>query len=136
MLTGVYTLGTQAVQMDCSLDSLALEERKGTMHLNVSKHVLTLDNKPKEQKLLLHHCGSRISHEKIQFIPRSKHTPCYKNRSVKAACSKIHIKHMNTLCGKNIEMFNVQPGRVSSNLSWVLSVKKALHFDCQCALFM
>ena len=27
-----------------------------------------------------------------------------------AVCSEIHTKHINTLCGQNVELFNVKPG--------------------------
>jgi hypothetical protein len=40
-----------------------------------------------------------------------------KNRSVNcvyrgiiAVCSEIHTKHINTLCGQNVEFVNVKPG--------------------------
>jgi len=29
-------------------------------------------------------------------------------RKIIAVCSKIHIKHINTLCGQNVEMLNVK----------------------------
>jgi hypothetical protein len=29
-----------------------------------------------------------------------------------AVCSQIHTKHINTLCGQNIEFVNVKPGKV------------------------
>jgi hypothetical protein len=31
-------------------------------------------------------------------------------REIIAACSQIHTKHINTLCGWNIELLNVKPG--------------------------
>ena len=31
-----------------------------------------------------------------------------------AACSQIHIKHINTLCGQNVEFVNVKPGGTST----------------------
>ena len=30
-------------------------------------------------------------------------------------CSQIHIKHINTLCGQNVELLNVKPGVSHSN---------------------
>jgi hypothetical protein len=27
-----------------------------------------------------------------------------------AVCSRIHTKHINTLCGQNVEFLNVKPG--------------------------
>jgi hypothetical protein len=36
-------------------------------------------------------------------------------REVIAVCSVIHTKHVNTLCGQNVEFFNVKPGGTYSN---------------------
>jgi hypothetical protein len=30
-------------------------------------------------------------------------------REIIAVCSEIHTKHINTLCGQNVELFNVKP---------------------------
>jgi hypothetical protein len=30
-------------------------------------------------------------------------------------CSKIHKKHMNTLCGENVNILNITPGGVLSS---------------------
>jgi hypothetical protein len=38
-----------------------------------------------------------------------------------AVCSQMHTKHINTLCGKNVEFFNVKPGGTYSD-HWVLNV--------------
>ena len=35
-----------------------------------------------------------------------------------AVCSEIHTKHINTLCGQNVEFVNVKPGGTYSN-HWV-----------------
>jgi hypothetical protein len=32
-----------------------------------------------------------------------------------AECSEIYTKHLNTLCGQNVEFVNVKPGRTYSN---------------------
>jgi len=32
-----------------------------------------------------------------------------------AVCSEIHTKHIITLCGQNVELFNVTPGGTRSN---------------------
>jgi hypothetical protein len=37
-------------------------------------------------------------------------------REIIAVCSEIHTKHINTLCGQNVEFFNVKPGGTYSNL--------------------
>jgi hypothetical protein len=31
-------------------------------------------------------------------------------REIIAVCSEIHTKHINTLCGQNVELLNVKPG--------------------------
>ena len=30
------------------------------------------------------------------------------NREIIAVCSQTHTKHINTLCGQNVELFNVK----------------------------
>jgi hypothetical protein len=53
----------------------------------------------------------------IQLVPRSKHTvsdiktnQLMLYREIIAVCSEIHTKHINTLCGQNVESLNVKPG--------------------------
>jgi len=41
------------------------------------------------------------------------------HRDIIAVCSQIHTKHINTLCGQNVEFFNGKPGGTYSN-HWVL----------------
>ena len=36
-------------------------------------------------------------------------------RKIIAVCSVIHPKHINTLCGQNVEVLNVKPGGIYSN---------------------
>ena len=36
-------------------------------------------------------------------------------REIIAVCFYIHTKHINTLCGQNIELFNVKPGGTYSD---------------------
>jgi hypothetical protein len=36
-----------------------------------------------------------------------------------AVCSEIHTKHINTLCGQNVELLNVKRGGTYSN-HWAL----------------
>ena len=56
------------------------------------------------------------SYIKIQSVPRSKHTPSsviktsqlMLYREIIAVCSQIHTKHINTLCGQNVELLNVK----------------------------
>ena len=36
-------------------------------------------------------------------------------REIIAVCSEIHTKHINTLCGLNVEFLNVKPGGAYCN---------------------
>ena len=52
---------------------------------------------------------------KFQSVPRSEHTPSVIKtsqlmlyREIIAVCSEIHTKHINTLCGQNVELLNVK----------------------------
>jgi hypothetical protein len=36
-------------------------------------------------------------------------------REIIAVCSEIHTKHINTLCGQDVELLNVKPGGTYSN---------------------
>ena len=36
-------------------------------------------------------------------------------REIMVVCSEIHTKHINTLCGGNVEFVNVKPGGTYSN---------------------
>jgi hypothetical protein len=40
-------------------------------------------------------------------------------KEIITVCSEIHTKHINTLCGQNVEFVNVKPGVTYSNL-WFL----------------
>jgi hypothetical protein len=43
-------------------------------------------------------------------------------REIIAVCSEIHTKHINTLCGQNVEFVNVKPGGTYSD-HWALKGK-------------
>jgi hypothetical protein len=43
-------------------------------------------------------------------------------REIIAVCSKICTKHINTLCGRNLELLNVKPGGTYSD-HWILKNK-------------
>jgi hypothetical protein len=46
---------------------------------------------------------------KIQSVPRSKHFRLLMlYREIIAVCSQIQTKHINTLCGQNVELLNVK----------------------------
>ena len=52
---------------------------------------------------------------KTQSVPRSKHSvfviktsKLMLYREIIAVCSQIHTKHINTLCGQNVELLNVK----------------------------
>ena len=56
-----------------------------------------------------------LSHLKTQFLPRRKHSASVLKtdklmlyREIIAVCSEIHAKHINTLCGQNVELLNVK----------------------------
>jgi len=36
-------------------------------------------------------------------------------REIMAVCSEIHTKHINTLCGQNVELLNVKTGGTYSD---------------------
>ena len=64
-------------------------------------------------------CGQNVElYIKTQSVPRSKHTPSpviktsqlMLYREIIAVCSQIPTKHINTLCGQNVEFLNVKPG--------------------------
>jgi len=40
-------------------------------------------------------------------------------REIIAVCSQIHTKHINTLCGQNVELIHVKPGGTYSD-QWAL----------------
>jgi hypothetical protein len=44
-------------------------------------------------------------------------------REIIAVCSEIHTKHINTLCGQNVEFVNVKPGGTYSD-HWALVQQK------------
>ena len=67
-----------------------------------------------------------ILHLKYQSVPRSKHSISVIKTSqlmlykeIIAVCSEIHTKHINTLCGQNVEFVNVKPGGKYSD-HWAL----------------
>jgi hypothetical protein len=37
-------------------------------------------------------------------------------REITAVCSEIHTKHINTLCGQNVELLKVKPGGLYINI--------------------
>ena len=41
---------------------------------------------------------------KIQFVPRGKTCQLMLYREIIAVCSHTHTKHINTLCGQNVEL--------------------------------
>jgi hypothetical protein len=44
-------------------------------------------------------------------------------REIIAVCSEIHTKHINTLCGQNVEFVNVKPGGTGCrHKHWALNV--------------
>jgi hypothetical protein len=50
-------------------------------------------------------------------------------REIIAVCSEIHTKHINTLCGQNVEFVNVKPIGMYSN-QLVLIIHSLTTFTC------
>jgi hypothetical protein len=44
-------------------------------------------------------------------------------REIIAVCSEIHTKHINTLCGQNIEFVSVKPGDIYIVTAGILMVQ-------------
>jgi len=42
-------------------------------------------------------------------------------REIIDVCSQIHTKHMNTLCGQNVEFVNVKPAGIYCN-RWAFKI--------------
>jgi len=51
-------------------------------------------------------------------------------REIIAVCSQIHTKHINTLCGQNVELLNVKPGGTYSDHR-ASKGEHELHMDIQ-----
>jgi hypothetical protein len=56
-----------------------------------------------------------VNYIKTQSVPRSKHSVSVIKtcqlmlyREIIAVCSEIHTKHINTVCGQNVELLNVK----------------------------
>ena len=48
-------------------------------------------------------------------------------REIIAVCSEIHTKHINTLCGQNVELLNVNHDGAYSN-HWALNGEMKFHW--------
>jgi hypothetical protein len=49
------------------------------------------------------------------------------HREIMAVCSEIHTKHINTVCGQNVEFFNVKPDGIYCNHWTAKCVKPFKH---------
>ena len=52
-------------------------------------------------------------------------------REIMAVCSQIHTKHINTVCGLNVELLNVKPGGTYSDhcaVHIVTTVRYIIHY--------
>ena len=47
---------------------------------------------------------------KLTFCLAKKTSQLMLYKEIMAVCSQIHIKHINTLCGQNVELLNVKLG--------------------------
>jgi hypothetical protein len=49
-------------------------------------------------------------------------------REIIAVCSQIHTKHINTLCGQNVELVNIKPGGTySKHCASIVNCRKHEH---------
>ena len=56
-------------------------------------------------------------------------------REIMAVCSQIHTKHINTLCGQNVELLNVKSGDALRNDNVPSSSdRNCCLVHCQCLL--
>jgi len=109
--------GTEQLAVDCSADtSRALSgvlTRKGTrplkMHSRCPTNVDSIVNSIKTKM--------NVSDLKTQSVPRSKHfvsviktNQLMLYREIIAVCSEIRTKHINAICGQNVEFVNVKAG--------------------------
>jgi hypothetical protein len=74
--------------------------------------------------MLNDHIGE--AYNKAELVPRSKHSASATKTSqlmlyseIIAVFSQVHTKHINTLCGQNVEFVNVKSGGIYS-YHWVL----------------
>jgi hypothetical protein len=67
-------------------------------------------------KLVVHIVTTALYYVKYSVVKTSQ---LMLYREIIAVCSQIHTKHINTLCGHNVELLNVKPGGIHSD-QWVL----------------
>ena len=62
-------------------------------------------------------CGHNARYELYQtlsaLVTETSQLMLY--REIIAVCSEIHTKHINTLCGQNVELLNDKPGGIYSD---------------------
>ena len=70
---------------------------------------------------------------KTQSVPHSKHSVLAIQtnqfmlcREIIAVCSEINTKHINTLCGQNVELLNVIPGGTYSDHCCHIIIQESL----------
>jgi len=54
-------------------------------------------------------------------------------REIIAVCSQIHTKHINTLCGQNVELLNVKLGGTCSNY-WAVTLIYLIIYPTSCSM--
>jgi len=83
------------------------------------KHINTLCGQ-KAELLNVKHGGTYSNHWAVKgYISVIKGSQLMLYRELIAVCSQIHTKHINTLCGQNVESLNVKPGG-AYNDHWTL----------------
>jgi hypothetical protein len=61
--------------------------------------------------LSVKHGGTCSNHWAVKgYISVIKGSQSMLYREIIAVCSQIHTKHINTLCGQDVELLNVKPG--------------------------
>jgi hypothetical protein len=83
-------------------------------NLRVTKHKICVRNADKHSGTM----GGCIVRSETQEIPSSvlknymilalQNSQLMLYREIMAVCSQIHTKHINTLCGQNVELLNVK----------------------------
>ena len=101
---------TNSVWTDLGLNRDLRREKLAT---NCRIHETARETEREQEK---YQPGIYIEREsEIQSVPHSKHSPSVTKtsqlrlyREIIAVCSQIHTKHINTLCGQNVELMNVK----------------------------
>ena len=86
-----------------------------SLDVNAKSEIAKLEIKRTDMLVITNYAlKGRDLYTKTQSVPRSKHSiwviqtsQLMLYREIVAVCSEIHTKHINTLCGQNVELLNV-----------------------------